>query len=83
MGLLFSVAWRHVARAQDRKFAWEESACFQITKGANRLAWIEGREKASMAKLEGSIDGDVCTSKWSNLVGHSCRRLRCKTYGVV
>jgi hypothetical protein len=25
----------------------------------------------------------VCTCNWSNLVGHSCRRLRCETSGVV
>jgi hypothetical protein len=35
------------------------------------------------AELEGSIDGDVCTCNWSNLVGHGCRRLRCETSGVV
>lgn len=46
-------------------------------------AWTDGREEASRAELEGSIDGDVCTCNWSNLVGYGCRRLRCKTSGVV
>jgi hypothetical protein len=55
-------------------------------KGADRFklhvqgseAWIERREEASMAELEGSIDSDVYTCNWSNLVGHGCSRLRCK-----
>ena len=45
-------------------------------------AWIEGREEASRTELEGSIDGDVCTCNWSNLVGQGYRKLRCKTSGV-
>jgi hypothetical protein len=55
----------------------EEFACFQISKGADRFklhvqgseAWIDKREEASRAKLEGSIYGDVYTCNWSNLVG--------------
>jgi hypothetical protein len=55
----------------------EEFACFQISKGADRFelhvqcseAWIDKREEASRAELEGSIDGDVYTCNWSNLVG--------------
>ena len=46
------------------RFAWEEFACFQISKSADRFelhvrrskAWIKGHEEASMAELEGSID---------------------------
>jgi hypothetical protein len=55
----------------------KEIACFQISKGADRFelhvqgseAWIDECEEASRAELEGSIDGDVCTCNWSNLVG--------------
>jgi hypothetical protein len=69
----------------------EEFACFQISKGVDRFelhvqgseAWIKSREEASKAELEGSIDGDVCTCNWSNLVGHGCRRLQCKALSVV
>jgi hypothetical protein len=54
-----------------------EVACFQISKDMDRFelhvqgseAWIDEREEASRAELEGSIDGDVCTCNWSNLVG--------------
>ena len=46
-------------------------------------AWIDGRGEVSRAELEGSIDCDVYACNWSNLVGHCCRRLRCKTSGVV
>jgi hypothetical protein len=69
----------------------EEFACFQISKGADRFelhvqgseAWIERREEASKAELEGSIDSVVYTCNWSNLVGHGYRRLQCKALGVV
>jgi hypothetical protein len=68
-----------------------EFACFQISKGADRFelhvkgseAWIDERGEASRTEPEGSIDGDVCTCNWINLVGHGCRRLRCKALGVV
>jgi hypothetical protein len=58
-----------------------EFTCFQISKGANRFelhvqgseAWIDECGEASRAELEGSIDDDVCTCNWSNLVGHGCR----------
>jgi hypothetical protein len=69
----------------------EEFACFQISKGADPFelhvqgseAWIYKRGEASRAELEGSIDVDVYTCNWSNLVGHGCRRLRCKTSDIV
>jgi hypothetical protein len=44
-----------------------EFACFKISKGMDRFelhvqgseAWIDEREEASRAELEGSIDGDM------------------------
>jgi hypothetical protein len=68
-----------------------EFVCIQMSKGVDRFelhvlgseAWIDEREEASRAELEGSIDGRVYTCNWSNLVGQGCRRLRCKTSGVV
>jgi hypothetical protein len=73
------------------RFALEEFACFQISKGADRFeshvqgfeAWIDEHEEASRAKLKGSMDGDVCTCNCSNLVGHSCKRLRYKALDIV
>jgi hypothetical protein len=46
-----------------------EFVCFQISKGVDRFelhvlgseAWIDEREEASRAELEGSIDGRVYT----------------------
>jgi hypothetical protein len=69
----------------------EEFVCFQISKGADRFelhvqgseAWIDEGGEASRAELEGSIEGDVCSWNWSNLVGHDCRRLLSKALGVV
>ena len=60
--VLYGVATRGVSSVC--MFAWEEFACFQISKSAYRFelhvqgseAWIDGREEASMAELEGSID---------------------------
>jgi hypothetical protein len=46
-------------------------------------AWIDEHEEASRDKLKGSMDGDVCTCNCSNLVGHSCKRLRYKALDVV
>ena len=60
--VLYGVATRGVSSVC--MFAWEEFACFQISKSADRFelhvqgseAWIKGRKEASRAELEGSID---------------------------